>query len=239
MLEFQKLYGILNFLCRCIVPGRAFLRRLYIKVSVGGKALKPYHHIRITEENRLDLLVWREILAKPDSYYRPFMETMSVCAEELDMYSDASGNYSLGFGAYCGPEWTFGQWNLEFCQTVKPSIEYLELFAVLVGVLNWIKLFKNKRIILFCDNEAVVHMINNSLSNCKNCMVLMRILVAESLCCNVRIFARHIKTKDNGKADALSRLNFEKFWRLAAGTMNDLPTGIPGEIWPMEKLWLN
>ena len=29
VLEFQKLCGTLNFLCRCIVPGRAFLRRLY------------------------------------------------------------------------------------------------------------------------------------------------------------------------------------------------------------------
>ena len=54
------------------------------------------------------------------------------------MYSDASRNYKLGFGAYCGAEWSFGQWDTAFCEAVKPSIEYLELYAVLVGVLDWI-----------------------------------------------------------------------------------------------------
>ena len=53
VVEFQKLCGILNFLCRCIVPGRAFLRRLYI----AHNDLKPNHHVKITAENRLDLLI--------------------------------------------------------------------------------------------------------------------------------------------------------------------------------------
>ena len=137
VLQFQKLCGILNFLCRCIVPGRAFVRRLYVNTTTQeGKKLKPHHHVKISEENRLDLLIWKNFLSQPDNYYRPFMEAVSINAEQLDMYSDASGNYSLGFGAYCGPEWTYGQWDTDFCKLHKPSIEYLELFAVVVGVLN-------------------------------------------------------------------------------------------------------
>ena len=46
-------------------------------------------------------------------------------------------------------------------------------------------------------------MINNSTSSCKNCMVLIRIITAESILRNVRIFAKHVSTKNNGKADAL------------------------------------
>ena len=42
----------------------------------------------------------------------------------------------------------------------KPSIEYLELYAVTAAVLTWIHQFKNRRIILFCDNQSVVDMIN-------------------------------------------------------------------------------
>ena len=57
VLEFQKLCGILNFLCRCIVPGRAFLRRLYMATAKNGQLLKPHYHVKISEENRLDLLV--------------------------------------------------------------------------------------------------------------------------------------------------------------------------------------
>ena len=156
--------------------------------------------------------------------------------QQLDMYSDASGNYKLGFGAYCGPEWTFGQWDLDICNKRKLSIEFLELFTVLVGVLNWIHLFRNKRIVLFCDNESVVQMINSS-SKCKDCMILIRYLTAESIDKNVRVFAKHVGTKNNGKADALSRLDFNRFWKLSGDTMNELPTSVPTDIWPMSKVW--
>ena len=156
-------------------------------------------------------------------------------AEEVDMYSDPSGNYGLGFGAYCGPEWTCGQWDEDFCRSFQPSIEYLELFAVLVGVLNWIWLFANRRVVLFCDNEAVVHMINKNTSGCRQCMVLMHLLVAESISRNVRVYAKHVGTKENGKADALSRLDYKRFKQLAGNTMNQQQTAIPKEIWPMKK----
>ena len=235
--EFQKLCGTLNFLCRCIVPGRAFLRRLYIDTTKDGKRLKAHHHVRITEENRLDLLVWKELLSNPDSHYRPFMEAHSWNAKEVDMYSDASGNFELGFGAYCGTEWSWGRWDTSFCEQVKPSIEYLELYAVLVMVLNWIKIFENKRMVLFCDNQSVVHMINKNSSRCKNCMVLMRMLVAESLLWNVRVYAKYVNTKDNGKADALSRLDFKRFRNLSQGTMNEYPTEVPAAICPISKIW--
>ena len=58
LLQFQKLCGFLNFLCRCIVPGRAFLRRLYAATAASGERLKAHHHIRISGENRLDLQMW-------------------------------------------------------------------------------------------------------------------------------------------------------------------------------------
>ena len=127
ILEFQKLCGILNFLCRCIIPGRAFLRRLYVAHCTNSKGtkLKPHHHIKVTEENKLDLMVWKGILLQPDGFYKPFMECKALQAQEIDMYSDASGNFALGFGAFCGTEWTYGQWDKEFCETVKPSIGYL------------------------------------------------------------------------------------------------------------------
>ena len=107
-----------------------------------------------------------------------------------------------------------------------------------MGVLKWIKLFRNRRIVLFCYNESVIHMVNRSTSNCRQCMVLMRLLVAESICCNVRIFAKHVRTKLNGKADALSRLDLKRFWRLAEDSMNVSPSELPEEVWPMRKLWL-
>ena len=51
-------------------------------------------------------------------------------------------------------------------------------------------------------------------------MVLIRMIILESLVCNTKIFARHVRTKDNGKADALSRGQWNRFWHLADGKMN-------------------
>ena len=201
--EIQKLCGYLNFLCRCVVPGRVFLRRLYNCTS--NPKLKPHHHVKLTEENRSDLLVWKHFLTFPEVVSRPFMDfNMEIlCAQDIDMYSDASRNFQLGFGAYCGPEWCYGQWDKVFMETHEPSIEYLELYALAVGVLNWIKIFRNKRICLFCDNGAVVFMINNTSAKCRHCMVLLRLVVLEGMVHNVRITAKHVGTKQNGKADAL------------------------------------
>ena len=218
VLDMQKLCGFLNFLCRCVVPGRVF-------------------HIKLSAENRLDLWVWKAFLQNPDMVSRPFMDYTVLSAQDIDMYSDASRNFDLDFGAYCGPEWTYGQWDKNFMTANQPNIEFLELFGVTVAVLNWLKLFKNKRICLFCDNEAVVHMINSSSSKCKRCMALLRIVILECMVQNTRVSAKHVGTKQNGKADALSRLDFKRFRRLGPN-MNQNPSSIPEKVWPLQKVWL-
>ena len=45
--QLQRLCGFLNFLCKCIVPGRAFTRRLYSKFS---SVMKPHYHVNINGE---------------------------------------------------------------------------------------------------------------------------------------------------------------------------------------------
>ena len=139
VLEMQKLCGFLNFLCRCVVPGRVFLRRLY--ASTQSNKLKPHHHIKITEENRLDMEMWRAFLTCPEAVARPFMDFSRsiLTSRDIDMYSDASRNFKLGFGAYCGTAWCMGQWDDSFMQTYQSSIEYLELFAVTVAIIKWLK----------------------------------------------------------------------------------------------------
>lgn len=44
----QKLTGLLNFLCRAIIPGKAFTRHMYNKFS--STTLKQHHHVRVDRE---------------------------------------------------------------------------------------------------------------------------------------------------------------------------------------------
>ena len=237
--QLQKICGFLNFLGKCIIPGRAFTRRLYVYTA--NDKLKPHHHIKVNAEMRADLTMWLSFLDHPTVCNRPFLDfSKTLIADELDMYSDASGK--LGMGALCQSDWMYILWPKEFLKRCKPSIEYLELFGVVAGVLAWIHRFKNRRIVLFCDNESVVGMINLTTTSCKNCMVLIRILVFKGLIENVRIFAKHIAGTKNELADNLSRNRldlFHKNCKRKGKTMAKIPTEVPEAIWPIDKIWKN
>ena len=56
---------------------------------------------------------------------------------------------------------------------LDPSIQYLELFALVAAVLAWISRFQNRSVTIFCDNQSVVAMVNNTTSKCINCMTLI------------------------------------------------------------------
>ena len=128
--------------------------------------------------------------------------TKKWSADEIRFFTDSSKNFSLGFGGYCDKSWFQGRWD-EFTHLCDPSIQYLELYALTVGILNWVHWFRNKRIIIFTDSIGVVNVINKSTSNCKNCMVLVWVIVLHCLIYNVRIFAKFVPSKNNGIADSL------------------------------------
>ena len=210
VLQVQQLCGYLNFLCKCIIPGRVFLVHLYSMLTgTQGKPLKSHYHVRVKEEQRLDLLMWRKFLTMPDVYCRLFLDYQEIEAADISMYSDASGK--IGFGAICGSSWMFGEWSRKFLDKQEPSIKFLELSRVSLtaGVIQWIHRFRNRRICLFCDNISAVHMVNNTSSKCKHCMILLRKLVLKCLEQNVKIRVKYVNTKDNGLADSLSHLDFK------------------------------
>ena len=187
---------------------------------------------------REDFLMWQRFLMHPTVYCRPFADFKeAIVADELDFYTDASGR--IGFGGLCGKSYMHMKWSNRFL-SFNPSIAYQELFAVVACVLAWIERFKNHRVILFCDNKSVVDMINSNSSNCKNCMVLIRILVLKGLTENVRIFSKHLTSSQNIFADLLSRDRVDECIRLRRKQkviMERQATPVPDTIWPVEKIW--
>ena len=158
-------------------------------------------------------------------------------SEEICFYSDASGSKILGYGCIYKDQWIYGQWEAEFMELNKPSIEYLEMFALVAGVFTWEKQLGNRRIVVFCDNEAVVQMINTMTSGCKNCMILLRLLTLNNLQFNRRVAAKYINTKKNFLADSLSRNQLTRFRKLGPH-MKKYPDTIHPQLWPMSKLWV-
>ena len=239
------LTGYLNFLTRAIFPGRAFTRRIYTKYSkVLGKEglfkLKHYHHVRLDKEFHFDCQVWRCFLSNPIKRIvcRPMVDLTSVTtAAELNSYSDASANEHLGCGAIFDNQWLFCQWEPGYIKQNSPSIGYLELYALCAAILTWGDQLKDSRIVVFCDNMAVVHMINQLSSSCGNCMYLLRLLTLSGLVDNRRVFARHVMGINNELADSLSRLQFQRFWKLAPSSMAKQLSRISKLVWPPCKIW--
>ena len=242
--QLQVLTGYLNFLSKAIFPGRAFTRRIYAKYSGAKDKLKPYHHVYLDKEFKFDCQVWREFLQSRNLnsiVCRPMIDlNLAITAQELNFYTDASANATLGFGGIFNRAWICQQWEPGFIATYNPSIEYLELFALCAAILTWGGNLRNKRVIVYCDNMSVVNMINKSSSSCKNCMVLIRLLVLSGLTDNRRVFAKHVVGKNNELADSLSRLQMSRFTRLSSNRKMDLLlTKISSMIWPASKLWVS
>jgi hypothetical protein len=57
--ELQSLIGTLNFACKVIAPGRAFLKRI---INLIRGVSKPHNHIRLTNGFREDVKMWQFFL---------------------------------------------------------------------------------------------------------------------------------------------------------------------------------
>ena len=205
------------------------------------RRLKPHHHVCLTGEHKLDLELWLYFLYHPSAHSRPFWDFRSnAYFVDSTKHTDASKNPDLRCRGWCENEWFMTQWDSDFIKSADPSIAYLELYRAAVGILLWIRKFTNRAVIIHCDNQSVIHMINNSSSSCKNCMILIRVIVLECLIRNVKIRARYINTEDNGIADALSHFEDRRFHFLTQDrNMDNEGQRIPYQLCPMKKLYSN
>ena len=241
----QRMTGTLNFLNRAIVPGRAFTRGMYDKLKTkdkNGKPLKDYHHVNLGTDFLRDCEIWRSFLQHSDSQQlcRPFVDIDGMTVSTtLNFYTDSSLNKNFGLGGIFGNRWIIGRWGRQFVERNNPSIEFLELYALVAGIITWSqeKELQNARITVFCDNESVMHIVNNLTSKCPQCMKLVRLLILDNMKSNRRVFVKHVKSKDNVLADSLSRMDMKRFWKNAPESMNRTPDGINNSIWPVEKVW--
>ena len=200
--------------------------------------LKPHHHIRINRQMKLDLQVWQIFVNSDKIFARSFLDyDEQITASDVGWYTDASRNAKLGCGGICLDEWYSLLWDYDFVKKYQPSIAFLELYGVAIAILLWLCKFKNKRLFLHCDNMSVVYMLNKSTSNCKFCLMLIRLIVLECIKQNCTIQAQHVDMKSNRLADLLSRNKVKTFKAETKRRFKDYSLPIPETLWPMSKIW--
>jgi hypothetical protein len=202
--DIQAVCGLLQFACRAVVPGRAFLRRLY---DATRGVSNPNYFLRITAAMREDLAVWRIFLS--DYNGRSMFLNQMLNAPEHVIVTDASK--TIGFGAICGDAWLKGTWPLTW---KSHAITVLEFGPIVFALATWADLFANKSIHVKTDNAALVSVINKQSSSDPCIMFLVRKMMHLSLRYNILLSASHIEGHVNAAADALSRGRFALFQTL-------------------------
>lgn len=215
----QSIVGSLNFICRAIPTGRAFLRRL---IALTQGISRPHHMVRISQGAKLDLLAWLEFLAHFNGV-SVFADHAWQSNDTLQLFTDAAA--SVGFGAYFQGKWVQGHWPPCILQQ-PPSIAFLELFPLFVALKCWAPLLAGRKVVFNTDNFAVVHIINKKSSPCKRIMVVVRQFVLLCLEFNISFRAVHVPGKFNEIADALSRFQMSRF-RVAAPLADAVMTPLP------------
>lgn len=220
--EMQSLIGLLNFTCCVVLPGRTFLRRM-INVTVGVR--RPTHSIRLKREVKADLQMWLQFL---DHYNGKsfFLDFIWFSSDLLHLYTDSSG--SLGYGAIFGHKWFYGEWPSKW---KSKNIIILEMFPIVLSVGIWADKLANRCVMFHTDNKALAEVINKKTTKEKELLVLVRALVLFCLQHNILFKAVHLPGLLNTKADALSRLQVDKFKSLDKAAELE-PTAVPPHLLP-------
>ena len=219
--QLQSLIGHLHHAAKVVWPGRGFIRRM---IYLLRHFRREDHPIRISAEFKKDLRWWLQYLASWNGVYFWVYPGLSPPIN-LEMSSDASG--SLGFGAIFGSHWLYGKWPSVLQSS---SIEYKELFPIVVSAHIWGPSWFRQVVLFRCDNESVVHILNSRTSTAPDVMHLLRALLMKAATHNFFFTAQHIAGSDNKIPDALSRFNWQAFHRLAPHADRQ-PTVIPPHLW--------
>lgn len=192
--QLQSLAGSLNWACQVIQGGRYFLRRILDAIQL---LREQSHKCKLSKEFRKDLGWWLAYLHTFNGtlFYR---EVDSVC-----LHSDSSID---GAGVFANGLWTYINWQRDYPQLAKLHINYKEVLAAVVGVLQLAPQLAGCDITIVTDSTAAKGILNKGRSKSPVVMQWLRHLF---WCCarfNLRVRAIHCPGSLHVVPDAISRL---------------------------------
>lgn len=149
--QLQSLIGSLQFVAKCVKPGRVFIGRM---LHVLRKLKRKNHKFSLTAEIKKDLLWWKNFLEKCNDI--TMIPEILWSKPDLVLSTDAC---LVGCGGICKNEY-FQAAYPPFIKEMNLSINALEMLTVTVSIKLWADRLSKKRIIIYCDNQVTVQAIN-------------------------------------------------------------------------------
>ena len=204
--QLVSIIGKLTFISRVVVAGRTFVRRM-INLS---KSVKYLHYtINLNTSFRDDIVWWLAFLPSWNGI-SAFRDDEWIADDHLELYTDSS---DIAIGAVFRQYWLCIPFLTEGSLKAM-SITWRELYAIVKAIATWGSEFRNKRILIHCDNAAVVYFVNSGTSRDPHIMKLVRSLFYLMAIFNLEIRVVHIAGLCNYLSDALSRLQIDTFFML-------------------------
>ena len=193
--QLQSLAGKLNWASQCIQGGRTFMRRILNAIP---HLRAPWHRIRVNKDMRDDLVWWLTYL-QPHNGTTPMCDNRPVSPIWTDACPVAAGCVYNGRYLYT----PFNTWD----KAADLHINYKETMALEPAVTHWAPHWANRRVIVYCDNQAAVGIINKGTCRDPVVMAALRRIAMLSARHNFRIQATYYPGSENIVADAISRLH--------------------------------
>ena len=207
--DLQRLVGKLSFAARVAQPGRVFISSALEQLRETSDEQAP-----ISDSLRLDLQWWLQFLEKWNGVSLIPNETWAH-AHTLRVWTDASRQ---GYGAVCGADWISIPWTDQLRALAKreseESMPFYELYAIASSAATWGDRWRGRKIMFACDSNTVVLAAQLRRTASPLLAYLFRCLYLSAATYDFAVRVVHIPGISNNVADALSRLQIERFRRL-------------------------
>ena len=196
--ELQSLIGVLRFAASCVREGRLFFSRLLNLLKECNKS------ITLSDEAKKDIRWWHEFLVEYNGVSLIPSQIWNAPDVEISTDSCLTG---------CGALSKHHFMHFEIPEAIRTEGKYInqfELYAVLIAVREWKEDIANLNVLIYCDNQTTVQVLQTGRVSCPFMQKCLREIRFHSAKFNFRVRAVYLNTTDNRLADCLSR------WHLAS-----------------------
>ena len=210
--QLQSLIGSLMYVHKVVKPARYFVNRLL-------ENLRNMNEVQFMNEDVVRDVTWFLKFVKRFNGKCKYIYPPLQCSDRIELDACLTG---VG-GRYNNQVYQYQFRNNEVPCTF--SIVHLEMWNVLIGIRIWAKQWANRAIVIKCDNEAVVGVVNNGVTRDSALAAMARNIWFVTASHNIRFQVVHIPGVNNMCADLLSR------WGSTVNRCQKLQAQIPEPVW--------
>ena len=197
--DLQSLLGRLLYVTKCVKASRPFLNRMLELLRQADRQEK----IVLSEDFHRDLNWFSRFLTK-------FNGVAFFSHDPVHFHIELDASLQ-GLGAVCGNEVYAVPVELGY---KGYQIVHLEMLNILVAMRVWAHIWHEKRVVIHCDNQAVVAVINSGKTRDPVLAAITRNIAMLTATHDINLKLVHILGKHNIIADALSRIGLHSNYQV-------------------------